>query len=1410
MKGLSFFNRNKNKNKGDQKGKEGGDDGGSSSPSALSPGGGNNNNNGSLSSRSASTFSGASSTSSNDSTLYTNNNTSSSSTNTTSSTLSSSLGTSSPISSGGGTINNNNDSTSVLDNIPAVAVKTLIAKTLQAIHEVCELHGEYLTIAIDDEQFKQKLSSLPKSEIRKHIDLLIGKRDVWSSESEEVFAFRYNIRKAHQMSENKSIERGDLLPPVYLTSDTSFDPNIKFYCKVNLVGDNFQRMVDCEPFMSADDFADFFINKINKSHLLNRKKEDWIFKATGTSEYIYGNERMIDFEVIRRCLKRGITRVQLNLMDKETVLRELDPYDMNLKTTDYDFEYKRTHRYSVQDHARFRKFQKDIHNRKHMYLHYSKFCGEENPYKSSMHDHDDDSNSFTSNSGSNAAAIDEDVDMTWIRRVDEQSNSSTSSTSTSSLTHDSLTLNNHNSTETLIKQQKAITLWDLHRPFRIKIMGIDNILNADNVLKYGVPGLEREAIEGDRLIYVTAQVFLGGMPLTNCRVTRCVLFSGNKSTCPRFNQYITFPELYTSELPREAKICLSVYSKPYSQNDPHLIIPTNRSPTIQDLVKICNCTIRKGVISENTVNSANSSGATLNSSGGSSAITIVNNSPQSTSVPGPNIQILGTSPISNPTDMNGAVINAAAVDDEEVMDHEHLTSVEGKKSKGDKNAMNAMPIGGLNFQLFNFCGTLKQGAYSLKLYPNKEARPIMTSGECKLSSIGISFCLDEYLLPVVYPDDEDSFSSCVQTDQTNTSFNNTLQELKERKENLSRSLSSATPGTFDNSGSLSARNKSHTQSPLSMMSSLSDSSSNTSSYTSQLQTTKPIAPNKLKIKHLPEHLTRRFEEYVAKKNSEILRSPEIIEKKLEKILHYDPLKTLNTEERWLCFTNRDKLYKNPKALSKFLLSVPWKYPEARLIAKEYLAKWSVMEPIDALELLDHNFGASFIREYSISRLNQLSDQQLCNFLLQLVQVLKFESYHDSALARFLLQRGLRSPNIIGHILFWHLKAEMYVPSICERHGLILEEYLRNCGSHRVALLQQSGVLNQLNIIAEGVKQIKDKEECKEYVRTCLGELKHPPKFKLPLSPRMEVKGIEIDRCRVMSSKKKPLWLVFQNADQTGEPIQVMFKAGDDLRQDLLTLQILSIMDQLWKKKSLDLHMNPYGCICTGDQQGFIELVIDSDTVANITAGDNGGIGAALNAFSSGPLEEWLIKNNGGDKSSKEYEKAVQNFTYSCAGYCAATYVLGIGDRHNDNIMLTRKGDLFHIDFGHFLGNYKKFKGVYKRETTPFVFSAMYEKVMKSYDQTFNTSYFSQFEELGAKAYNILRENGHLLMNLFLLMLATGIPELQSVSDIKFLRKRLILDETDEEAEKHFKSKIDEALDNTRSKLMDFVHIAKHK
>ena len=62
--------------------------------------------------------------------------------------------------------------------------------------------------------------------------------------------------------------------------------------------------------------------------------------------------------------------------------------------------------------------------------------------------------------------------------------------------------------------------------------------------------------------------------------------------------------------------------------------------------------------------------------------------------------------------------------------------------------------------------------------------------------------------------------------------------------------------------------------------------------------------------------------------------------------------------------------------------------------------------------------------YAIAQLGKLEDKQLYDYVLQLVQCLKLEKHDDSVLFRFLLRRGLKSPYVIGHYLYWYVKSEM--------------------------------------------------------------------------------------------------------------------------------------------------------------------------------------------------------------------------------------------------------------------------------------------------------------------------------------------------------------------------------------------------
>ena len=218
-------------------------------------------------------------------------------------------------------------------------------------------------------------------------------------------------------------------------------------------------------------------------------------------------------------------------------------------------------------------------------------------------------------------------------------------------------------------------------------------------------------------------------------------------------------------------------------------------------------------------------------------------------------------------------------------------------------------------------------------------------------------------------------------------------------------------------------------------------------------------------------------------------------------------------------------------------------------------------------------------------------------MLHLTHALKFESLIDSALARYLIRRALLAPATIGHSLFWSLKSEMSMQeglAVRNRFGIIISQYLKCCGkAHRVSLGHSLWLMEKLRTIAKSPifiskKKTKDKNELLQHELRLLNGLIPTTGVRLPLNTKhnknennatsttspgrkkkktmnleeelllsssvsndnsIMVTSIIIEKCKIMSSKKAPLWLVFNTIDSqnTIGTTTVLFKEGDDCR-----------------------------------------------------------------------------------------------------------------------------------------------------------------------------------------------------------------------------------------------------------------------
>lgn len=453
-------------------------------------------------------------------------------------------------------------------------------------------------------------------------------------------------------------------------------------------------------------------------------------------------------------------------------------------------------------------------------------------------------------------------------------------------------------------------------------------------------------------------------------------------------------------------------------------------------------------------------------------------------------------------------------------------------------------------------------------------------------------------------------------------------------------------------------------------------------------------------------------------------------------------------------------------------------------------------------------GFRKLRSYAVQQLRSISDENLNFILLQLVQALRYEDKNKSELKEFLIEKCSQS-SLLGTSFYWFIQVEASKPSTVSQSqnqsslDESITEYYRNIRDKFLQEVEKYPEVNELIHsqiklkktlfeISSTMSQVPKKTEAR---KAKFKELVDPSNEKgkeiytessLPLDHNIKVNGIKRENCTVFRSALFPVKYAFTVTEETQQyntkedkdTFEVMFKYGDDLRQDQLILQIINYMDSILQKVHLDYEFTTYKVLATSKEDGFVEFVPNSKTIYDISK-----------EYSKNIIK-YLEENIKDDKEGKKKEKKLDSFLNSVAGYCVVTYLLGIGDRHLENILVNKNGKLFHIDFGYILG----------KDPKPYpppmkISSEMVDCIGDKWED---------FKTKCVNAFWVLRDNARLIVNLFYLMIDAGIPELNDVEVLKKLNEKFVQHQTRQQASITLLSTI-ESCRHFRYAALDFAH-----
>lgn len=476
-----------------------------------------------------------------------------------------------------------------------------------------------------------------------------------------------------------------------------------------------------------------------------------------------------------------------------------------------------------------------------------------------------------------------------------------------------------------------------------------------------------------------------------------------------------------------------------------------------------------------------------------------------------------------------------------------------------------------------------------------------------------------------------------------------------------------------------------------------------------------------------------------------------------------------------------------------------------------LLYFAPMSPIEALNLfLPSRRPDAYILQYAMRSLECSDVRSTFFYVPQIVQCLRYDQ--AGYIERYILEAAKLS-ELFAHQIIWNIKANSYKDEESNEPDpmkptldRVVDRVIGDFNSKARSFYEREFTFfNEVTSISGKLKPFikKTKAEKKAKIDEEIAKIKVDVGVYLPSNPDGEVIAIDRKSGKPLQSHAKAPFLAKFKIRRDVKEIDMdavdpdkenhyhkedvwqgaIFKVGDDCRQDVLALQIISFFRTIFIHSGLDLYVFPYRVTATAPGCGVI------DVLPNAISRDMLGR-EAVNG-----LYEYFTSKHGGEDSI-DFQRARNNFVKSLAAYSVISYLIQFKDRHNGNIMYDDEGHILHIDFGFC---FDIVPGGVKFEAAPFKLTNEMVAVMGGSTET---QAYKWFEELCVKAFLASRPYAEIIIQLVMPMLDSGLPCFKGETTIKKLRSRFVLDKTEREAAVFFRSLIKKSVESFYTKGYD--------